>query len=86
MPLAAMDGTMRKRLRHTGVAGNAHIKTGTLNNVRAIAGYSRDVNGNTWAVVAILNHPRPWGAAAVLDEILVNLYQQPRNERNTVQR
>jgi len=86
MPLAAMDGTMRKRLRSTNVAGKAHIKTGTLNNVRAIAGYSRDINGNTWAVVAILNHPRPYGASAVLDQVLLDLYQQPKNQRNTAHR
>lgn len=79
MPLAAMDGTMRKRLRNTGVAGKAHIKTGTLNTVRAIAGYSRDNNGDVWAVVAILNHPRPWGASAILDQVLVSLYDQPRS-------
>ncbi len=85
MPLAALDGTMRKRLRNTGVAGKAHIKTGTLNTVRAIAGYSRDNDGNTWAVVAILNHPRPWGASAVLDQVLVSLYNQPGNQ-STAQR
>lgn len=78
LPLAAMDGTMRKRLHRTAVAGQAHIKTGTLNNVRAIAGFSRDSNGNTWAVVAILNHPQPWGASAVLDQVLVDLYRQPK--------
>ncbi|HLT03366.1 MAG TPA: D-alanyl-D-alanine carboxypeptidase/D-alanyl-D-alanine-endopeptidase [Pseudomonas sp.] len=86
MPLAALDGTMRKRLQDTAVAGKAHIKTGTLNNVRAIAGYSRDVNGNSWAVVAILNHPRPWGAAAVLDQVLLSLYEQPRGNKNTARR
>ncbi|UNG17067.1 D-alanyl-D-alanine carboxypeptidase/D-alanyl-D-alanine-endopeptidase [Stutzerimonas zhaodongensis] len=85
MPLAAVDGTMRKRLRNTGVAGKAHVKTGTLNTVRAIAGYSRDNDGNTWAVVAILNHPRPWGASSVLDQVLVSLYNRPANE-NTAQR
>lgn len=85
MPLAAVDGTMRKRLRNTGVAGKAHIKTGTLNTVRAIAGYSRDNDGNTWAVVAILNHPRPWGASSVLDQVLVSLYNRPGNE-STAQR
>lgn len=85
MPLAAVDGTMRKRLRNTGVAGKAHIKTGTLNTVRAIAGYSRDNGGNTWAVVAILNHPRPWGASSVLDQVLVSLYNRPGNE-STAQR
>jgi len=85
MPLAAVDGTMRKRLRNTGVAGRAHIKTGTLNTVRAIAGYSRDGDGNTWAVVAILNHPRPWGASSVLDQVLVSLYNRPSSQ-NTAQR
>jgi len=85
MPLAAVDGTMRKRLRNTQVAGKAHIKTGTLNTVRAIAGYSRDNEGNTWAVVAILNHPRPWGAASILDQVLISLYNRPDNE-NTAQR
>lgn len=86
MPLVAMDGTMRKRLRRTDLAGEAHIKTGTLNTVRAIAGYSRDANGNTWAVVAILNHPRPWGASAILDQVLVDLYRQPKQASQTAQR
>lgn len=85
MPLAAVDGTMRKRLRNTEVAGKAHIKTGTLNTVRAIAGYSRDNEGNTWAVVAILNHPRPWGASSILDQVLISLYNRPDNE-STAQR
>ena len=86
MPLAALDGTMRKRLQDTAVAGKAHIKTGTLNNVRAIAGYSRDVNGGSWAVVAILNHPRPWGASAVLDQVLLSIYEQPRGRPSTARR
>ncbi len=76
LPLAGMDGTMRKRLRHTGLAGKAHIKTGTLNNVRAIAGFSQDREGHHWVVVAILNHNQPWGASAILDQILVSLYQR----------
>ncbi|UTW07423.1 D-alanyl-D-alanine carboxypeptidase/D-alanyl-D-alanine endopeptidase [Pseudomonas benzenivorans] len=78
MPLVGMDGTMRKRLKRSALEGQAHIKTGTLNNVRAIAGYSRDSNGNTWAVVAILNDPRPWGASSILDQVLVDLYRQPK--------
>ena len=77
LPLAAMDGTLRKRMRNTPLAGQAHLKTGTLNNVRALAGFSRDAQGHTWAVVAILNHPRPWGASAVLDQVIQELYRQP---------
>ena len=78
LPLIGMDGTMRKRFRGTQMAGQAHIKTGTLNTVRAIAGYSRDRNGKTWAVVAILNNPRPWGASSILDQALIELYNQPK--------
>ena len=78
MPIVGMDGTMRKRLKRTALAGEGHIKTGTLNTVRAIAGFSRDSNGNSWAVVAILNDPRPWGASSVLDQVLLDLYPQPK--------
>jgi D-alanyl-D-alanine carboxypeptidase/D-alanyl-D-alanine-endopeptidase (penicillin-binding protein 4) len=77
MPIAGKDGTMRKRLKTTAMNGQAHIKTGTLNTVRAISGFSRDINGNTWAVVAILNDSRPWGASAILDQVLLDLYRQP---------
>nr|WP_319528546.1 D-alanyl-D-alanine carboxypeptidase/D-alanyl-D-alanine-endopeptidase [Pseudomonas laurentiana] len=83
MPLTGMDGTMRKRLKRTAMAGEAHIKTGTLNTVRAIAGYSRDSNGNTWAVVAILNDPKPWGASSILDQVLLDLYRQPKLVNST---
>lgn len=78
MPLVAMDGTMRRRLQRTPLVGEAHIKTGTLNNVRAIAGYSRDSNGQDWAVVAILNDPKPWGATSILDQVLLYTYNQPK--------
>ena len=77
MPIAGKDGTMRKRLKTTAMNGQAHIKTGTLNTVRAISGFSRDSNGHTWAVVAILNDPRPWGASSILDQVLLDLYRQP---------
>jgi len=78
MPIVGMDGTMRKRLKRTALSGEGHIKTGTLNTVRAIAGYSRDSNGNTWAVVAILNDPKPWGASSILDQVLLDVYSQPK--------
>ncbi|EIK96754.1 D-alanyl-D-alanine carboxypeptidase/D-alanyl-D-alanine-endopeptidase [Pseudomonas sp. M47T1] len=78
LPIIGTDGTMRKRLKTTALAGEGHVKTGTLNTVRAIAGFSRDDNGNTWAVVAILNDPRPWGASSVLDQALLDLYRQPK--------
>lgn len=77
LPLPAMDGTLRKRMRDTPVAGNAHLKTGTLSNVRALAGFSRDSAGNSWALVTILNHPNAGGKSAILDQIVQTLYRQP---------
>jgi D-alanyl-D-alanine carboxypeptidase/D-alanyl-D-alanine-endopeptidase (penicillin-binding protein 4) len=78
LPIAGTDGTMRKRLKTTALRGEAHVKTGTLNTVRAIAGFSRDNNGNSWVVVAILNDSKPWGASSVLDQVLLDLYRQPK--------
>ena len=57
MPLVAYDGTMRKRMRLEGVAGQAHVKTGSLNDVRAVAGYVLDRNGHRHVVVFFVNHP-----------------------------
>ncbi|MCJ8167839.1 D-alanyl-D-alanine carboxypeptidase/D-alanyl-D-alanine-endopeptidase [Pseudomonas sp. A3.4] len=76
LPLAGMDGTMRRRLRGTAVEGQAHMKTGSLNNVRALAGFTRDAKHHTWAVVAIINHPRPWGASQILDQVLEEVHRQ----------
>ncbi len=86
LPIVAMDGTMRRRLRNSQLAGQAHIKTGTLNNVRAIAGFSRDINGDAWAVVAIINHPQPWGASAILDQVLLDIFSQPKRTGNNTAR
>jgi D-alanyl-D-alanine carboxypeptidase/D-alanyl-D-alanine-endopeptidase (penicillin-binding protein 4) len=44
MPVAALDGTMRKRLKGSAGELRARIKTGTLKNTTAIAGYVRDIH------------------------------------------
>ena len=58
LPVVAADGTMKKRLLGAGVAGNAHIKTGLLQDVRSIAGYVLDRQGRRYLVVMLINHPR----------------------------
>lgn len=70
MPVAAVDGTMRRRLRGDGVAGNAHIKTGLLSDVRSMAGYVLDPNGKRYAVVMLVNHPNAHRAQGALDALL----------------
>lgn len=56
MPVVGVDGTMRSRLRDRSVGGSAHIKTGMLSDVRAIAGYVLAASGKRYAVVCIINH------------------------------
>ncbi|MEW6372389.1 MAG: D-alanyl-D-alanine carboxypeptidase/D-alanyl-D-alanine-endopeptidase [Pseudomonadota bacterium] len=58
MPIAAMDGTMRRRLQGTLAAGRARLKTGTLRNVVALAGYVPDAAGTQHVVVAMVNDER----------------------------
>ncbi len=55
MPIVAMDGTMRRRLHGSPAAGRARLKTGTLRNVVAVAGYVPDSRGNQHVVVAMIN-------------------------------
>jgi serine-type D-Ala-D-Ala carboxypeptidase/endopeptidase (penicillin-binding protein 4) len=75
MPVAALDGTMRRRLRNEGVAGNAHIKTGLLADARTMAGYVRDASGRRHLVVMLVNHANAHQAQAALDALLRWVYE-----------
>lgn len=77
MPLIAMDGTMARRLRNVGMDGLGRIKTGYLENVRSIAGFTRDERNTTWAVVGMVNTDPAWNGQAVLDRILYSLHHRP---------
>jgi D-alanyl-D-alanine carboxypeptidase/D-alanyl-D-alanine-endopeptidase (penicillin-binding protein 4) len=55
MPIVAVDGTMRHRLKDSPAAGHARMKTGTLRDVVAVAGYVNDANGQQCVVVAMVN-------------------------------
>jgi D-alanyl-D-alanine carboxypeptidase/D-alanyl-D-alanine-endopeptidase (penicillin-binding protein 4) len=55
MPIVAVDGTMRRRLHDSPAAGRARMKTGTLRNVTALAGYVPDASGRQCVVVAMVN-------------------------------
>jgi D-alanyl-D-alanine carboxypeptidase/D-alanyl-D-alanine-endopeptidase (penicillin-binding protein 4) len=75
MPLVGYDGTMRKRLKNREVAGQAHIKTGSLNDVRAIAGYVLASSGKYYVVVFLINHPNAAGGQAAQDALLQWVYR-----------
>lgn len=67
LPMVGVDGTAAKR---NGAAGAAHVKTGLLDDVRAIAGYVLAASGRRYVVVAIVNHERAGGSQAALDALL----------------
>jgi serine-type D-Ala-D-Ala carboxypeptidase/endopeptidase (penicillin-binding protein 4) len=58
LPIVGVDGTMRRRLKDSPAAERARMKTGTLRNVTAIAGYVPDANGQQCVVVAMINTER----------------------------
>lgn len=75
LPLAGVDGTARRRLRDGPVSGRAHVKTGTLDGAKALAGYVLDAKGRTWCVVMIVNDPNAARAGPAQDALLEWLWQ-----------
>ncbi|MEX2122662.1 MAG: D-alanyl-D-alanine carboxypeptidase/D-alanyl-D-alanine-endopeptidase [Woeseia sp.] len=55
MSLPGLDGTMSSRYRDDALTGMAHIKTGSLDDVTAIAGYLQARSGERYIVVALQN-------------------------------
>ena len=56
LSISGLDGTLARRFRDDPLTGKAHIKTGRLDDVTAIAGYLQAKSGNRYAVVALQNH------------------------------
>jgi D-alanyl-D-alanine carboxypeptidase/D-alanyl-D-alanine-endopeptidase (penicillin-binding protein 4) len=75
LPVAGVDGTLGDRMRNTPAAGNVRAKTGTMSNIRTLAGYVKTRDGETLAFVAMVNNFEGTGAAAnaALDSIAVTL-------------
>lgn len=79
LPVAALDGTLRKRFGGTAMEGRVHLKTGLLDGVRGLAGYVLDAQNRRWVVVCLHNHSKaPFAAGSALQEGLVEwVYHQP---------
>lgn len=75
LPLVGLDGTMRKRLRDEDITGNAHIKTGSLHQVRSIAGYVLAASGRRYVVVFLINDSNAASGRAAQDALLQWVYQ-----------
>ncbi len=70
MAIAGVDGTVRRRMKGNGALGMAHLKTGSLRDVRSIAGYVLGNSGKRFVVVSIVNHDNA-GAVRSFDDALI---------------
>lgn len=70
MAVAGEDGTVRRRWRDGNAAGRAHLKTGTLRDVSALAGYVLGASGRRYLVVIMANDPRATSIRAFNDRLI----------------
>ncbi len=70
LPIVGVDGTMASRLKQSLANGRAWIKTGTLNDVRSVAGYVTTKDSKTYTLVAIVNHANANRAVPALDAFI----------------
>jgi len=64
LPINGVDGTLR---RSTAMAGRAHLKTGSMRDVVAVAGFVQADSGRRYILVAVVNDPNAGAAHPVLD-------------------
>lgn len=67
LPIAGVDGTLRR----SRARAHAHLKTGSLRNVNARAGYVTGNSGQRYAFVVLVNHANAAAARTAMD-ILVD--------------
>lgn len=73
LPIAGINGTIAghaKRRPHSQAIGRAWIKTGTLDNVTAMAGYVKGHSGQDYSFVGIINADQAIKMRPVLDDLL----------------
>ncbi|WP_232300969.1 D-alanyl-D-alanine carboxypeptidase/D-alanyl-D-alanine endopeptidase [Caldimonas taiwanensis] len=67
LPASGRDGTLRRSRIEP---GRAYLKTGSLRDVAALAGYVLGDSGQRYSFVAIVNHPRAAAARPVLEALV----------------
>ena len=75
-PAPKRPGRGRRKPKKNIPIGQAHIKTGSLNDVRAIAGYVLAASGKYYVVVFLINHPRAIYGQAAQDALLQWVYDK----------
>lgn len=71
LPIAGIDGTLRNRLQS--MRGQLFLKTGTLNGVKALAGYGVNKRGQTIALSIFINGPEANHTTEQLDALAMRI-------------
>jgi D-alanyl-D-alanine carboxypeptidase/D-alanyl-D-alanine-endopeptidase (penicillin-binding protein 4) len=85
LPIASYDGTLQKRFVGTALEGRLHLKTGLLDDVRALAGYLTDQNSRRWIIVMMHNDSMANRRAGqrFQDALLHWVFQQSQQEQQS---
>ena len=67
LPLVGVDGTLK---RSRAGSASAHLKTGSLREVTALAGYVHAASGKRFVLVAIVNHANAGAVRPALDALI----------------
>lgn len=76
LPIAGVDGTLRNRFKS--FSPDLKLKTGTLKNVRALAGYWLPSEGRQLAIVVIVNSPNSGSYLIDMDKVVGELIEASR--------
>jgi D-alanyl-D-alanine carboxypeptidase/D-alanyl-D-alanine-endopeptidase (penicillin-binding protein 4) len=77
LPILSLDGTIKQRLKDSQSNGRAHLKTGSINGVSAIAGYVLDANSHRHVLVMLVNHSNAAASKSAQDALIEWVHQQP---------
>ncbi len=80
LPILSLDGTVMKRLKDSRVSAHAHLKTGSLDGVSAIAGYVLDKENKRHVLVMMVNHAKAGASKAAQDALIEWAYNQSSNQ------
>ncbi len=75
LPIYGVDGTLKSR-KDSPLYGRAHLKTGSLDGVRTIAGYVLDAKGRRWVMVVLANGENAGATKPAQDALLTWIDQQ----------
>ena len=77
LPILSIDGTIQQRMKDSQSNGRAHLKTGSINGVSAIAGYVLDANSHRHVLVMLVNDAKAGASKVAQDALIEWVHQQP---------